>query len=126
MTKIRKHNGAYKLQIHKHSKVRRPKSMWLFELTAIQIGGITYPAIYHTHITVPKYTSNEIKTNLPEPLDLTLTDWASDDFDYTKPFKGFKIPEQKGYWEEVIRVEELLFGKPKPSILTRVKERFKR
>lgn len=100
MTKIRKYNGVYKLPIKTHTPVRRPMSKYKTYMQDCEfgLGGITIPLLSPKPIT-------DISKGLEDPLT---TDRLQRDINaFRKKFPPI--------WPE-----------RKPSLLTRVKERFKR
>lgn len=58
MTKIRKYKGSYTIPIHKHTKVRRPKSKWVTNIFAnYEVGD----SLYFGHLTPIKVGDYVVK-----------------------------------------------------------------
>lgn len=109
MTKIRKYNGVYKLPIHKHTPVRRPKSkwkLWVFPYQPIlnKVEGVNYV--------------QDISKGLENPLDARTWEVVFDEWKATHP-------QQKGDWKEAFRgmSEHDIIKQP---LLTKLKNRFKK
>lgn len=158
MTKIRKHNGAYKgnykgtVDIHKHTKVRRPMSIYFVKLApfrkfTLQSGGSSLS------LQLNPEPIQDISIGLENPLWSTRLfnctcsppilgkyhypscfshtngiDWSKDMADTIKDlFDDLKSPS---YFvvnkEQAKKIEEYNKAISKPSLLTRVKNRFKR
>lgn len=146
MTKIRKHNGVYKLPIHKHSRVRRPMSRWQLEYMLFENNPVL---ISNTlKMSIPPIKVQDISIGLENPLDLKwplkkMPYMMKQEFLTPKEFEEM-TKQQKGDWPKDMEeqtVEEYIkegnkfvgstpimsqIGRPKPSLLTRVKNRFKR
>ena len=123
MNKPRKYNGVYKLPIKKHTKVRRPMSRWQLEYMLFENNPVL---ISNTlKMSVPPIKVNDISIGLENPLNLV------------PPFVPFENDimgawgkdMEKQWYDNMKSVKEEDFGRlfeDKPSLLTRVKERFKR
>lgn len=116
MTKIRKYNGVYKLPIKTHTPVRRPVSEWITKLYGNSIvyyhNRVRYSTIikFEQDETIPKgdysFANTTLTSSYPKPNDRpVITDISI----------GLENPLFTGAYEYA-----------KPSLLTRVKERFKR